>query len=193
VARREADAVFGIALAADGARLVNALTDAGVGPNQVPFYTADGMQSTGMRDQIGAANVGRLQGLRGTAPAAVPIQGETPFAAALRRAGAEPIFSAYYYDCAILTALSAAQAESDDPARMRRAFARSLRGRDDCGSYAQCLQLLAAGRSIHYRGASSRFDRWDGHEPGEGVYDRWSYGADGAVVSAGAESQVRIP
>ena len=72
-------------------------------------------------------------------------------------------------------------------------MARNLRGRNDCSSYLACLQLLTAGKSIHYRGASSPFDRWDGHEPGEGVYDRWVYGADGRVLTGPPEQQVRIP
>jgi branched-chain amino acid transport system substrate-binding protein len=193
VARREPDAVIGIALADEGARLVNALTAEGVGPTQQPFYAADAMQSTSMVEKVGAANVAALGGIRGTAPAAVPIGGPTAFADAMRRAGAEPVFSAYYYDCAILTALAAAQAKSDDPARMRRAFARSLRGRTDCSSYAQCRQVLDQGETIHYRGASSAFDRWRGHEPGEGVYDRWSYDAAGRVVTGAPDQQVRVP
>jgi branched-chain amino acid transport system substrate-binding protein len=193
VARQQPDAVVGIALADDGARLVNALTAAGVGPAEQPFYAADGMQSTAMLEKVGASNAGALASIRGTAPAASPIGGETPFAAAMRRAGAEPIFSAYYYDCTILTALAAVQAKSDDPARMRDAFAKSLRGRNDCASYLACLQLLAAGKSIRYRGASSRFDRWNDNEPGEGVYDRWVYGTDGRVATGPADQQVRVP
>jgi branched-chain amino acid transport system substrate-binding protein len=193
VARQRPDAVIGIALADDGARLVNALAGAGVGPAQQPFYAADGMQSTMMLEKVGAANTGALPSIRGTAPAASPVGGESTFAAAMRRAGAEPIFSAYYYDCTILTALAAVQAKSDDPARMRHAFAKSLRGRNDCATYVACLQLLGAGKSIHYRGASSRFDRWDRHEPGEGVYDRWVYGPDGRVATGSADQQVRVP
>jgi hypothetical protein len=85
------------------------------------------------------------------------------------------------------------QAKSDDPAKMRRAFARSLRGDNDCASYLQCKGLLDEGETIHYRGASSAFDRWQGHEPGTGVYDRWSYDAAGRVVTGAPDQQVRVP
>ena len=53
--------------------------------------------------------------------------------------------------------------------------------------------LLTAGQTIHYRGASSRFDRWDRFEPGEGAYDLWAYGSDGRVVTAPPQSQIHVP
>ena len=80
-----------------------------------------------------------------------------------------PIFSAYYYDCTILTALAALQAGSDDPAKMKAAFAKSLHGTTDCATFAACVQALAAGQDDPLPGASSRFDRWDRFEPGEGA------------------------
>jgi branched-chain amino acid transport system substrate-binding protein len=111
----------------------------------------------------------------------------------LRRAGVTPFFSAYYYDCTILTALAAVQAKSDDPAKMRGAFAKSLRGTTDCATFAVCAQALAAGKTIHYRGASSKFDRWAGNEPGQGTYDVWSYAPDGSVVTGTSAQQIPVP
>lgn len=192
-AAQRPDSVIAIALVDDGARLVDALIAAGLPPAQTPLYTADGMQSLQFATKVNPANRGAVSGIRGTAPAAAPATPESAFTLALRRAGAEPIFSAYYYDCTILTALAARQAKSDDPVKMKSAFARSLRGSNDCSSYAQCVQLLDAGKTIHYRGASSRFDRWAGFEPGDGIYDRWSYGSGGSVVTAPPASQIHVP
>ena len=90
-----------ISLVDDGARLVNATSTAGVGPNQLPMYTADGMQSTTFHTKVNPANPGLVQGIQGTAPAASPSGPENPFTVALRRTGVMPIFSAHYYDCAI--------------------------------------------------------------------------------------------
>jgi hypothetical protein len=53
--------------------------------------------------------------------------------------------------------------------------------------------LLRAGSTIHWRGASSSFDRFGAYEPNEGVYDVWSYGPAGDVAIAGASAQVRVP
>ena len=51
VADRKPDSVVTISLADDGARLVNALIAAGVGPNQLPVYAPDGMQNTDVRGE----------------------------------------------------------------------------------------------------------------------------------------------
>ena len=50
---------------------------------------------------------------------------------------------------------------------------------DDCRTFAECKQLLGLGKTIHYRGASSRFDEWDTSEPNEGTYDVWEYDGSG--------------
>lgn len=193
VAGGKPDSVVAISLTDDGAVLVKGLDAAGVGPGTTPLYAPDGMQSTTFRTAVDPQNAGAVQGILGTAPAAVPAGPESSFTAAMRRAGVAPIFSAYYYDCAILTALAAVQAKSDDPAKMRNAFAKSLRGKKGCSTFAACAQALAAGDTIHYRGASSSFDRWAGNEPGQGTYDVWSYGPDGAVVTGPPEQQIRVP
>jgi branched-chain amino acid transport system substrate-binding protein len=193
IANRRPDSVVTISLADDGARLVNAMIAAGVGPNQVPVYAPDGMQNTEFAAKVNPTSPGLVQGIIGTAPAAAPAGPETAFTAALRRTGVAPIFSAHYYDCTILTALAAVRAGSDDASKMKDAFAKNLRGKTDCSTFAACAQLLADGKTIHYRGASSPFDRWDGNEPGQGTFDVWSYAPDGTVVTGPPEQQIPVP
>ena len=60
------------------------------------------MQSTTFHTKVNPANPAR-GGIIGTAPAAAPAGPETAFTTALRCAGVEPIFSADYYDCTVLT------------------------------------------------------------------------------------------
>ena len=193
VANRHPDSVVTISLAEDGARIVNALAAAGVGPNQLPTYAPDGMQSTTFHTRVNPANPAAVLGIRGTAPAAAPASPETPFTAALRKAGVSPIFSAHYYDCTILTALAALQAHSDDPTKMKQVFAKSLQGTTDCSTFSACKQALAAGKTIHYRGASSAFDNWARHEPGQGTYDSWTYDGTGNVVTSAPGTQIHVP
>jgi branched-chain amino acid transport system substrate-binding protein len=192
-AKRSPDATVTISLVEDGARVVNALNAAGVGPNKIPLYTADGMQSPTFNQAVNPANPALVMGISGTAPAAAPSGPETPFSVALRKTGAPPIFSAHVYDCTILTALAAVKVRSDDPAKMKDAFAKNLKGSTDCGTFVGCATALKAGKSIHYRGASSPFDHWDGHEPGQGVYDVWSYAGNGTVVTSPSAQQIRVP
>jgi ABC-type branched-subunit amino acid transport system substrate-binding protein len=193
VKARKADSVIAISLTDDGARLVKALTAQGVGPGARPMFTPDGMQSTTFHTSVDAANPAAVKGIVGTAPAAAPATPENAFTAAMRRAGVAPIFSAYYYDCTVLMALAAQQAKADDGVKMRSTFAKSLGGATDCASYAECKRALQLGKTIHYRGASSRFDRWDGNEPGQGTYDVWSYGPDGAVITGPPAQQIAVP
>jgi branched-chain amino acid transport system substrate-binding protein len=192
-AKRSPDSVVTIALVPDGARVVNSLIAAGIGPNKIPLYTADGMQSPTFAKTVNPTNPALVMGISGTAPAAAPAGPETPFTVALRKTGAPPIFSAHVYDCTILTALAAIKAGSDDPAKMKDAFAKNLRGSTSCGTFAGCAAALAAGKTIHYRGASSPFEQWDGHQPGQGVYDVWSYAGNGTVVTSPSARQIRVP
>ncbi|MGZ6995803.1 MAG: ABC transporter substrate-binding protein [Acidimicrobiia bacterium] len=192
-AKRHPDSIVAISLVDDGAELVNALYAADIGPNQLPLYAPDGMQSTTFHTTVNPTNPALVAGIAGTAPAAAPAGPETAFTAEMRKAGVAPIFSAHYYDCAILTALAAVQARSDDPAKMKAAFAKSLTGTTDCASFAACTKALADGKSIHYRGASSSFDHWNRIEPGQGTYDVWSYGAAGNVLTGTPAQQIPVP
>ncbi len=76
---------------------------------------------------------------------------------------------------------------------MRRRSRRASAGSDGLRAFAACKQALQQGKTIHYRGASSRFDRWAGNEPGQGTYDVWSYGPDGAVVTGPPTQQIPVP
>ena len=193
VAARKPDSVVTISLVDDGAKLINALSAAGVGPNQLPVYAPDGMQNIAFHTKVAPANPAAVYGIRGTAPAAAPAGPENAVTAALRKAGVPPVFSAHYYDCTILTALAALQAGSDDPTKMKDVFAKSLRGNTDCSTFAACKQALEAGKTIHYRGASSPYDIWERIEPGQGTYDSWIYDGTGNVVTAAPGYQLRVP
>ena len=76
-------------------------------------------------------------------------------------------------------ALAAESGQSDAGADIAANFSKNLEGDNDCNTYAACLAFLTDGETIHYRGASSAFDKWDTMEPGTGVYDVWAYNADG--------------
>ncbi len=193
VAAQHPDSVVTIALTEDGAPLIRSLTAAGVGPNQLPIYAPDGMQNISFHTSVDPANPAAVYGIRGTAPAAAPAGPENAVTAALRKAGVPPVFSAHYYDCTILTALAALQAGSDDPAKMKDAFAKSLKGTTDCSTFATCKVALDAGDTIHYRGTSSRFDIWERMEPGEGTFDSWIYDGTGNVVTAAPGYQIHAP
>ena len=186
------DAVIVIGFADDGARVLSTMIERGIGPADLPVYTTDGLQNPALPTAVDPADPSVLVGVRGTAPAAVPSGIDSPFYAAFGALGIPPIFSAYYYDCTMLTALAAQAAGTDDAAAMKDAFAANLSGETDCNTYADCLAVLEGGGTIHYRGASAAFDAWNGFEPAQGVYDVWSFDEAGEVVTEGPESQITI-
>jgi branched-chain amino acid transport system substrate-binding protein len=186
------DAVAVVGLRDDAAAAVRALVAAGSGPQQRPIYGTDGLYSSGFAELVDPVNPGVVAGLMGTAPAAAPAGVASPFHGAFAATGIDPVFSAHAYDCTILTALAAVKAGSDDPRRMARAFRANLEGERDCDTFASCRDLLEAGETIHWRGASSRFERFGRFEPREGVYQPWTYDADGIPRDDDPTTQVTI-
>jgi branched-chain amino acid transport system substrate-binding protein len=173
------DAVAVIGFNDDGAKIINAMIGKGAGPADIPIYTADGMKSSSFAATVDPSDPSKVSGIKGTAPAAAPAGIESPFTAQFAATGIDTIFSSYYYDCTILMALAAQSAGSDAGPDIAAAFAGNLEGDEDCNTYAACLALLEEGSTIHYRGASSAFDKWDEMEPGTGVYDVWAYDDQG--------------
>ena len=174
------DAVAIIGFNDDGAKIVTTMIGQGAGPADIPIYTADGMKSSSFAETVDPADPSKIAGIKGTAPAAAPSGVESPFTAKFADTGIDTIFSSYYYDCTILMALAAQAGNSDAGPDIAANFSKNLEGDNDCNTYADCLSFLKEGETIHYRGASSAFEKWDKMEPGTGVYDVWAYGADGA-------------
>lgn len=192
VAGSSPDAVAVIGFNDDGAKIINTMIGKGIGPSDMPIYTADGMQGSSFATTVDPADPSKVAGIKGTAPAASPAGIESPFQAAFADKGVDPIFSSYFYDCTILMALAAQQAGTDDGEAIRAAFSKSLTGDTDCSTYKECLDALKEGKTIHYRGASSRFDKWLDTEPGTGAYEVWSYDAEGKVATEPADKQIKI-
>ncbi len=167
----------------DGAKIINTMIGKGASPSQMPTYTADGMQGSSFAKTVDPSDLSKVNGIKGTAPASAPKGIQSPFTAEYAATGIDPIFSAYYWDCTNLMALAAVKAKSDEGSAIAENFAKNLEGDNDCNSFADCKTLLEQGKTIHYRGASSQFDKWNKMEPGTGVYDVWSYDAQGKVVT----------
>lgn len=186
------EAVVVIGFNDDGAKIINAMIGKGIGPSQMPTYTADGMQGSKFAATVDPSDPSKVAGIKGTAPAATPAGIESPFQAVFQATGVDPIFSAYYYDCTILMALAAEKAKSDDGTKIKDAFAANLEGDVKCNTYKDCLTALKDGKTIHYQGASSTFEKWDVMQPGTGAYEVWSYGPDGKVVTEPADKQIKV-
>jgi branched-chain amino acid transport system substrate-binding protein len=175
------DAVVVLGFADDGAKIVNTLIGKGAGPDQMALYTADGIKGSTFHEKVDPTNPAKVQGMKGTAPAAAPEGVESPFQAEFPSLNVDPIFASYYWDCTNLLALAAVKAKSNDSAQIKEAFAANVQGEVDCNDFASCKDLLDQGQTIHYRGASNRFEKWaeNGQEPATGAYDVWQFDAEG--------------
>jgi branched-chain amino acid transport system substrate-binding protein len=191
IADKSPDAVIVIGFNDDGAKVVQAMIAQGIGPADTAVYTADGMQSGTFAETVDPADPSKVEGMKGTAPAASPAGVESPFQDVFAATGTDSIFSSYYYDCTILAGLAAVKAKTDDPAKLRAAFNANLKGSEDCNTFATCKDLLVDGQTIHWRGASSEFDKFGKTEPNEGVYQPWSYVA-GAPEDDDPSTQIKI-
>jgi branched-chain amino acid transport system substrate-binding protein len=195
VADKKPDAIIVIGFNDDGAKIVTTMIGKNLGPSQIPIYTADGMQSSKFGTTVDASNPAVVGGIKGTAPAAQPAGVQSPCLAKFAATGVDPIFSGYYYDCTILTALAAEKAKSDDAAKMKKAFASNVKGKERCNTYADCKQLLDAGKTIRFEGASQVFrnlNKFGTFEPSAGIYEVWSYDTSAKIVTEPPASQIRI-
>jgi branched-chain amino acid transport system substrate-binding protein len=195
VVDQKPDAVIVLGFENDGADIVRTLIAKGLSPQQFPIYTADGMRTNAFPTLLDPNNPGAVAGIKGTSPATAPTGVQHPFLDAFSTTGIDPIYSAFYYDCTILTALAAEKAKSDDPAKMKEAFAANTKGKNKCTTYAECKQLLDDGKTVQYQGASAAFrnmNKFGAFEPSAGVYEVWSFDEAGRDNSEPPETQIRV-
>src|SRR5947207_8273301 len=185
VVDKKPDAVIVLGFESDGSDIVRTLTAKGLSPQQFPIYSADGMRTNAFPTLLDPNNTAAAAGIKGTSPATQPAGVQHPFLDAFSATGIDPIYSAFYYDCTVLTALAAEKAKSDDPAKMKKVFAANTRGSEKCSTYAACQQLLHAGKTIQYQGASAVFpnmNRFRAFQPGAGAFEIWSFDDSGRDV-----------
>ena len=194
IAAKKPDAVVVLGDETDN-DVVKAMIDKGLGPQQLPIYLPDAMRTNSFASAVDPGNPGAVAGIRGTSPAAAPAGVHNSFPETFAATGVPPIFSAYYYDCTILTALAAEKAKSDDPAKIKDVFATNTRGRNKCNTYAACKALLDEGKTIEYQGASAVFphmNKFGRFEPDAGTYEIWSFDDAGRDVVQPTDPQIRI-
>jgi len=195
VVDKKPDAVIVLGFESDGSDIVRTLTAKGLSPQQFPVYAADGMRTNAFPTLLDPNNPAAAAGIKGTSAATQPAGVQSPFLDAFNATGIDPIYSAFYYDCTVLTALAAEKAKSDDPAKMKDVFAANTRGREECRTFADCKRLLDEGKTIHYEGASAAFrhmNKFGKFEPNAGVYEVWQFDGNGRDVTEPPETQIRV-
>lgn len=172
----------------EGAQILQGMIEAGIGPEEISVYGADGIRSSDLPEDVEPGNPNVLDGMKGTAPdpSADPefLNNLQEFDPELE----ETTFSGQVYDCVNIIALAAVAADSDDPSVFVDEMVEVTREGTECTDFAECSELLADGEDIDYQGATNPDFTEDG-EPDRGLYEVWAF-EDGELVTVETQESV---
>jgi ABC-type branched-subunit amino acid transport system substrate-binding protein len=177
-----ADAVVLVAFD-EGARILQTMIEAGVGPADVVVFGADGLNSSELPGLVSPDDPAVLDGMGVTAPA---TSASEEFQARLQEF--EPSledfgFAAEAYDCAVAMALAAAAGQAGTAEAIAGSMVDVTREGTTCTTYEECLALIEQGEDIDYDGVSGPLDFTDAGEPSTGTYDVKRFDASGELVT----------
>jgi ABC-type branched-subunit amino acid transport system substrate-binding protein len=165
----------------ESVKIVQELIKQGIGPQTTQLYLVDGNLSNSLFE---AAPEGAMEGAKGTLPGAEPTD---EFRQKLLAEDEEILDFSYgpeSYDAVNLVALAAAAAGSDCgddiAAKMQEVSAVG----EQCSTFAQCSELLAAGTDIDYVGQSGPIEFGDNGDPTRAVMGVYAFGADNKIAPA---------
>jgi ABC-type branched-subunit amino acid transport system substrate-binding protein len=124
---------------------------------------------------------GILEGIKGTLPAA-EITSE--FRDRLLEVDSGLVDFSYgpeAYDAIVIVALAAIAADTDEPAAVARQINGITRDGTECGTFAECRELLEAGEDIDYNGPSGPQAFSRAGEPTEASFAILQYGSDNQI------------
>ncbi|MGE0877857.1 MAG: ABC transporter substrate-binding protein [Acidimicrobiia bacterium] len=183
------DSVAVIALPDPGAKLLSALKG-----TRAKIFATNGIRTPGLVDRL--LDPSALDGVTVTTLAVTPNESSEFYKAFVQQNGAEAskAYAAYAYDCAMLIALSATAAGTDDPSVFRRQMTTISGGGSSCIGFTDCKKRLIEERStINYVGASGDFDLDQNGDPDGGYFDVFVYQKDGTDKPAETPQVLAIP
>jgi ABC-type branched-subunit amino acid transport system substrate-binding protein len=156
-------------------QIIPALVGAGIGPDVKQWYFVDGNRL----DYSGDFDEGLLEGVKASQPG-----GEDEPTAFYERLDEfrpglpQRAYTPESYDAAILIALGAIAANSDDPDDIRAGMLEVSDGGTVCTTFADCRDLLEAGEDIDYDGISGPVAWNEDGDPGRAEIGIFEYNAD---------------
>lgn len=166
----------------EGVTILQDMIEAGLGPDEVGIYGADGIADDGLNESVDPGDPNVIDGMAGTEPdPAVDdefLDRLDEYAGGLEATA----FSPQTYDCAITMGLGAMVADSTDGADVAAGALEATEGDAECTSFAECAELLEEGESIAYRGPSGVSELSDVGDPVSGQYRVWAW-EDGEFVT----------
>ncbi|MGI8874077.1 MAG: ABC transporter substrate-binding protein [Egibacteraceae bacterium] len=163
----------------ESARILTTMIENGIGPADVLVYGTDGNRSNDLATTVDPNDPAILTGMRGTSPAseAAPefIERLLEFNPDLT----DTIYSGESYDAAVIIALAAEVAGTDEPRAVAAEINDVTREGTTCTDFAECKELIEAGEDVDYDGVSGPLDFLEAGEIGAATYDIWEINAEG--------------
>ncbi len=165
----------------EATKIIPAFESAGIGPKDVQTYFTDGNTADYSKD----LPKGTLTGVVGTFPGP-ELAGEfkkqiLEFRDRLKEIDPKLKDFTYgpeSYDATIMTGLAAEQAKSDAPEAIAAELIKVSIDGEKCRSFADCVELIKAGKDIDYEGASGPVDLNDTGSLSRGTITVNEYGDD---------------
>ncbi|MGH3450100.1 MAG: ABC transporter substrate-binding protein [Haloechinothrix sp.] len=171
----------------EGVQILQGMIEAGIGPQDIGVYGADGLRNADLANLVAEGNPGELSGMKGTAPASAEnqefIDGLKEFAPDLE----ELQFAPQVYDCVMAIALAAQKAGSADPAQFAPEIVSITKDGEKCTSFEQCKGLLDEGTDIDYDGVSGPLDFIEAGEPGQASIEVYTFDDKGELQTVRTE------
>lgn len=174
------DAVVVIAFE-EGKQILRGLIEAGLTPNKVGIYGADGLRSEDLANLVDKSNPGVLAGMKGTAPASADNPEFTKQLKAFAPKLKEMQFAPQVFDCVNIIALAAEKAKSTKAEDWKAEVNGITKDGEACSTFAECKKLLDDGKDIDYQGASGPLDFTDPGEPGKASIEVYGYDKSGKL------------
>ncbi|WP_160049869.1 MULTISPECIES: ABC transporter substrate-binding protein [unclassified Nocardiopsis] len=175
----EPDAVALIAFE-EGAQVIAQLLESGTEGDQI--YVTDGLNDPELGETVNQDDPDSVNGITGVAPSADNEEfnsGLTEFESDLDVFQ----FAPQVFDCVTVIALAAEAAGSVNPSDYVAELPNVSRPEGtECGSFAECRDLLADGEEINYQGVSGNIDFDDNGDPTAATFEIFHYGDDGHEV-----------
>ncbi len=175
----------------EGVQVLRSMIEAGVGPQDIDVYGADGLRRAELASSVAPNDPGVLAGMKGTAPTV----GNDEYGERLRAFAPdlkELQFAPQVFDCVTIIALAVEAAQSDDPTVFATEIRDVTANGERCTSFADCKGLLDQGTDIDYDGAGGPLDFGEQGEPGKAIFDVYTYDESGALRTVRTEEVAAV-
>jgi ABC-type branched-subunit amino acid transport system substrate-binding protein len=162
-------------------RILQELIKQGIGPENVQLYLVDGNLSNSLFE---AVPEGLMEGAKGTLPGAEPTEEFRQKLLAEEEGIVDFSYGAESYDAVNLVALAAVAAGSDCGTDIAAKMQEVAAVGQQCSTFAECKDLLAAGTDIDYVGQSGPIELGDNGDPTVAVMGVYAFGADNKIAPA---------